>query len=109
MPKAWEKLFDGLLDDIGQTFKDEFTEFIDNAKDDAEPFISKQAKKLEKYLNQLAKGEITKAEMEVYAKDMETLVRQKALELSIKAKARAQHFADSIKKLLIGRLLALLP
>jgi vacuolar-type H+-ATPase subunit H len=108
MSKPWEILFDGLKDEVGQKLKEEFTNFISEAKNDSEEFIKKQAKKLEKYMNQLARGEITKTDFEVNVESLEILTRQKALELSIKGKARAQRLADTIKDLILGRLLALL-
>jgi len=105
MPAQWEKLFDGITGVKADALKSELVAFLGESKKDSELFIKRQAAKIEKYLVQLANGEITKAQFESSMKDIEAVTRQKALELSVKSKARAQKLADGIKGLILSRLL----
>lgn len=100
---------DGLKDEAASLAKEELKGLITNAVQDGNEFIRKQAAKAERYLNQLATGEITKEQFEGYMKDIESLTRMQALKLTVEAKARAQRLADGIQNLILDKMMKLLP
>lgn len=56
---------------------------------DTEEFIRNQAQKVQRYLNELALGKITKQQFEGYMVDIADLTRRNALKMEVAAKARA--------------------
>jgi hypothetical protein len=108
MGSKWEDFLKDILDDSGQLLKDEVRILLDEAKNDSEVFLRRQGKKIEKYLNQLVAGKITKAQFAGYMKDIKALTEMHALQLSVAARARAQRIVLGITELIINRLLALI-
>ena len=109
MPTPWIQFLSTFKDDAGNLVKDELIGLVENSTSDANDFVQKQGKKLEKYLNQLASSEITPEEFGGYMKHLERLTRMQALKLETAAKASAQRLADGIQDLVLGKLLSLLP
>lgn len=107
MAANWEVFIDNLKDDSGKLAKDELKKLIMLAKSDSQAFIKKQGEKLERYLNQLASGEITKEQFKGYVEDIRDLTEMEKLKMSVAAKASAQRLADGIASLVIDGLLAL--
>lgn len=105
---SWEAFIDNLKDEAGKLSKDEITGLVKGAKSDSEDFIRRQGKKIERYLNQLAEGRITKDEFELYITDIRELTTMEALKLSVEAKARAQRLIIGLCNTLIDGLLGLL-
>lgn len=105
MPSQWETFVDTLIAGGKQIAKEELNTLISLAKGDANEFIRNQGEKLERYLTQLAAGEITKEEFELLVKDLKDLTEMKALELQVAAKASAQRLVAGITKLIIEGLL----
>ena len=108
MPGKWEEYIDKLKDEGGTLAKAELKALVNNAKADSEQFIKEQGQKMERYLNQLAAGEITKAQFEGYMVDIRELTKMKERELSVAAKAKAQKIAKGITDYVINGVLALL-
>lgn len=108
MPGAWEEFIDRLKDESGKLAKAELKELVNNSKTDSEQFIKEQGQKMERYLNQLATGEITKTQFEGYMVDIRELTRMKERELSVAAKAKAQKIVMGITDYIINGLVALL-
>lgn len=93
---------------MGTLAKDELKNLVKNAKADSEDFIKRQGAKLERYLNQLAAGQITKDQFEGYVRDIRDLTEMQALKMSVAGKASAQRLANGISNLIIDGLLALI-
>jgi len=108
MSSQWEDFLKDVLDDAGILLKEEIRQLIEQAKHDSENFLQRQGEKIEKYLNQLAAGKITKKQFKSYLIDITALTEMHALQLSVAARARAQRFVLGIIELLIDRLLSLL-
>ena len=108
MNNIWEDFIEGIVDDAGLLVKDEVSDLIKSAKEDSEEFLKRQGEKIENYLNQLAKNEISKEQLEGYLIDIKDLTEMHALRLSLAGRVRAQRLADGITDIIIGRLLALI-
>ena len=85
--------------------KDDLKKLIADAKSDGSQFIKKQAKSLEKYIEELAKGEISKEEFEDLVKGLTSLDTMEFHRLSAEVKARAQELANQMTELVIDGLL----
>jgi hypothetical protein len=107
MSSIWEEFIDNLKDDSGKLAKNELKGLIKSAKDDSEEFLKEQGKKMERYLGQLANGEITKDQLEGYVLNIKDITEMKALQMSVAAKARAQRLATGITNLIVDGLLKL--
>lgn len=108
MPSQWETFIDNLIAGGKQIAKDELKSLLLTTKADANVFIKSQGEKLERYLNQLAAGQITKEEFEQSVKDLKQLTELEALRLQVAAKASAQRLVAGISKLIIEGLLKLI-
>lgn len=107
MASNWEVFIDNLKDDTGKLAKDELKALVKTTKNDSEAFIKKQGEKLERYLDQLATGAITKEQFKEYVEDIKNLTEMEKLKMSVAAKASAQRLADGIASLIIDGLLSL--
>lgn len=105
MPAAWEAFADNLIAGGKQIAKDELKALIGFAKDDGNEFVQSQGQKLERYLNQLAGGEISKQEFELLVQDLKALTEMRALEMQVAAKASAQRLVAGVTKLVINGLM----
>jgi hypothetical protein len=108
MSSQWETFLKDIRDDAGQLLKDEIIHLVEEAKNDSETFLQRQGGKIEKYLNQLATGKISKKQFAGYLRDITALTEMHTLQLSVKARARAQRMVFGITELLINRLLGLI-
>lgn len=108
MGSGWQKFIDDLRDTGGQLASEELKDLVAGAKGDSEGFIRRQGEKLELYLDQLARGAITKAQFEGYVLDIQDLTEMRSLKMSVSARARAHHFAKGITALVINGLLTLI-
>jgi hypothetical protein len=109
MAAPWIKFLDDLNDEAGILAKEEMKDLVISSLGDASEFLKRQGVKMERYLNQLAAGEISKTEFEGYMKDIESLTRIQGAKLEVEARARAQRFADGIQNLILDGMLKLLP
>lgn len=105
MSENWQKLFDSWKDEAAKLLKEEIRGFIAFAKSQADAQAQQIGNDLERYLTQLALGEITTKDLEMYVRDMERLARMKARKAKVAAKAGWQRITDSLSKLIIGDLL----
>lgn len=108
MRSGWHKLIDDLRNTGSQIAAEELKDLVAGAKGDTEVFIKRQGEKLELYLDQLARGAITKAQFEGYVLDIQDLTEMQSLKMSVSARARAHHFAKGITALVINGLLTLI-
>lgn len=108
MANMWEDFIDGVVGDAGILIKDEVNNLLNFAKEDSEEFLSRQGKKIENYLNQLAENKISKEQFEAYLIDIKDLTELHALKLSVAGRVRAQRLADGITDIILGRLLSLI-
>lgn len=79
-----------------------------NAKADSNEFIKRQGVKLERYLNQLALGEISPEEFKGYIEDIRRLTEMEALKMQVAAKASAQRLCWGIEKTILNGLMRLM-
>jgi hypothetical protein len=105
---SWEAFVDSLIAGGKQIAKQELKSLLVLAKGEANDFVRGQGEKLERYLNQLAAGQITKDEFAILVKDLRNLTEMRALELEVAAKASAQRLVAGITKLVIEGLLKLI-
>ncbi|MCG3115020.1 MAG: hypothetical protein LLH30_05010 [Candidatus Manganitrophus sp. SA1] len=108
MPELWGGFIDTLRDTAGHLAKDELKRLVANAKTDADAFIRKQGVKMERYLNQLAAGEISKEEFEGNMQDLRTLTEMQSLKMKVAAKASAQRLCKGIEEVVLNGLMKLL-
>lgn len=108
MPEQWEIFLDHLKDTAGVLAKAELKNLITQAKTDSDEFIKKQGIKTERYLNQLALGEITPEEFKGYITDICNLTRVETLRMQVAAKASAQRFCKGIEDMVMNGFLRLL-
>jgi len=108
MPEPWITFIDELKDEAGILAKNELKNLVSDSLKDAEEFTRNQAQKVQRYLNQLALGKITKKQFESYMVDIAELTRMNALKMEVAAKARAQRLADGIQNIILDRLLKLI-
>ncbi len=108
MPEPWEIFIDSLRDSAGVLAKEELKALVANAKADSNQFVRKQAIKLERYLNQLATGEITKEEFEGTLEDLRTLTEMQSLKMKVAAKASAQRLCRGMEEIILNGLMKLL-
>jgi hypothetical protein len=108
MAGKWHKFIDGLKDDGKTLAKDELKDLVKDAKADTDAFIKKQGVKLERYLNQLAAGDIKKKEFEGYVKDLTTLTLMQSASMAQAAQTRAHNLAMNIASLVLKGLIGLL-
>lgn len=109
MAGDWIQFVNDLKDDTGSLAKSELVGLITSTKSDAGDFVRKQAAKTERYLNQLAAGEITKEDFVQNMKNIQRLNEMQALKLSVAAKASAQRLTMGIQNLILDKLMNLIP
>ena len=109
MPDDWKGFVNGLKDDAGSLAKSELIGLITSTKQDEDEFVRKQAEKSERYLNQLALGEITKEDFVQNMKNLKRLTEMQAIKLSVGAQASAQRLTLGIQNLILDKLMNLIP
>jgi len=105
MPSPWETFVDSLIAGGKQIAKDEMKSLVSGAKYDANEFVRTQGQKLERYLNLLGAGQISKEEFELWVQDLKRLTEMQASELEVLAKASAQRLVAGITDLVINGLM----
>lgn len=109
MNKKWQDMFDKVKNDSEyQKIKDDCSEFLQSMKNDGEEFNRQQSAKIERYLNQLAAGEITEEECKGSLQDMATIMKSKALEMVVKSKARTQKLQKKFVAIVIGKVVPMI-
>jgi len=108
MTISWEEFITNLKDEAGALAKAELIDLVTGTRKDSNEFLKRQGRKLERYLKQLANGQITKEQLEGYMRDIKTLTETQALKMSVAAKARAQKLAQGIGELVLNKLLRLI-
>ena len=108
MPEKWETFVDNLKDTNGVLAKSELKALVSLAKSDSDEFIKKQGVKLERYLNQLALGQITPEQFKGYIEDLHKLTEMQALKMQVAAKASAQRLCKGIEDMILNGLMRLL-
>ncbi len=77
---------------------------LKQAKDDKVEFIKSIGRDLERYVKELALGEISKQEFEDLVKDLASLEKIECRRLSAKAKIRAEEIAQGITGIVVDNL-----
>lgn len=88
--------------------KGELKDLIKQAKDDKVEFIKSLGSDLERYIKELALGEISKQEFGDLVKDLASLEKIECHRLSAKAKIRAEEIAQGITEIVVNNLCKLL-
>jgi hypothetical protein len=105
---SWESLFEGLKGDLAAGVKGEVAGLLSWAKSDSDDFIKEQGLKIENYLNQLARAEISKGQLDGYLRDIVRLTRMHELKMQVAEKASAQRLIEGITNHVLDRMLKLL-
>lgn len=88
--------------------KDAIKDLIKQAKDDKVEFIKSIGRDLERYVKELALGEISKQEFEDLVKDLASLEKIECRKLSAKAKIRAEEIAQGVTGIVVDNLCKLI-
>ena len=108
MVRDWKEFINNFADTTGGFARDELIKLIEDTKNDANEFIREQGERLERYMNQLARGEIRKQQFEGYMIDMRDLAELKVMQFSVESKASAQRLANGITKIILDGVLKLI-
>lgn len=108
MAGEWIEFVNNLKDEAGTLAKSELVALITSLKGDSNEFVRKQTAKVERYLDQLARGEITKQDFERYVRQIARLTEMESMKLSVAARASARRITHAVEDLILGRLLDLL-
>jgi len=108
MAGEWIDFVKNLKDETGALSASELVGLITSFRTDSNEFVRKQAAKVERYFDQLARGEITKVDFERYMRQISRLEEMESLRLSVAARASAQRLANAIKRLILAKVLDLL-
>jgi hypothetical protein len=108
MPQPWESFVDNLKDTAGVLAKAELKALVSVTKTDSDEFIKKQGIKLERYLNQLALGQITPDQFKRYIEDLHTLTEMQSLKMQVASKAGAQRLCKGIEDVILNGLMRVL-
>lgn len=100
----WVTFIDGIRDDAGKLAKNELKALVSTAVADTNEVVKSVGGAVEKYLSQLASGEITREEFAAYMKQQARLARMRSNKATVQEKARIQRLADGIQTLLIDGL-----
>ncbi len=106
--EQWNAYVDGLVEEAKETAKTEVMNLLDEAKNEGIDFVKEQADRLETYLVQLAKEEISREEFKSNVLDMKTLTEMEAVRQGVAAQAAAQRFVARMTEVVIGSLFRLL-
>lgn len=109
MAVPWIAFLENLKDEAETLSKEELKGLILSGLADGDEFIRKQSEKIERCMNQLARGQVTRTEFENYIVDIEDLTRLQELKLQVEAKARAQRLGNGIRDLILDKMLKLIP
>ncbi|MBI5710296.1 MAG: hypothetical protein HZC42_08345 [Candidatus Eisenbacteria bacterium] len=105
MAAGWKDWLDELIAAGKKIARDEIVDLVSSAKQDSNEFLRRQGRKLERYLGQLAAGEITVDEFKTLVRQLRTLIEEEAEEMSTRAAVRAQRLTEDITRLILGQLL----
>lgn len=106
-PTDWEDFVRSLDSESANLIKEELKTLLNGTKNDSDNFVRKQSEKMERYLVQLASGQITKDKFKGYIRDIKDLTETQALKMTVASKASAQRLANGISDIIIRRLLPL--
>ena len=99
---------DGFEDKTSTLAKDELKKLIISAKKDKSEFVRMQAENVERWIVELAAGELTPVGFKKLVSKMDVLAKLETIKLEVAAKASAQRLADGIQKHVIDGLCKLL-
>lgn len=108
MVPGWVSYFETFGGELGEFANGELRQFLQDGLNDANIFLREQIVILERYLEQLAAGEITKEEFKGYVVDLHQNIMTHELVMKLAAKERAHRMAERIEQLILERLVNLL-
>ena len=109
MDKKWQDVVDGIKNDPeAREIKNDCSDFLQSLKNDGEEFNRQQSLKIERYMNQLAVGEITEEECKGFLQDIASNMEIKALEMVDASKARTQKLQKQFVALVIGKVIPII-
>lgn len=106
--EQWDAYIDALAEEAKESAKTEVMDLLEEAKNEGIDFLKEQADRLETYLVQLAKDEITREEFKSNVIDMKTLAEMEAVRQGVAAQAAVQRFVTRMTEVIIGSLFRLL-
>ncbi len=108
MDKRITDFIANVKDDSGKLLKQEIGAFLGWAIDETNLLAKEQKAELENYMLQLAMGEITPKDLQMYMRSFQRQVKAKLLETEISKDAAGQRLINGIQDLVIGNLLTFL-
>ncbi len=100
MATAWEKYVEKLKN-ADKDLKDGLKSLIKSAKEDAEGFLNVQGEYIEMYLDQLAKGEITKDQFKDNVKFINDVIEMEKPHLDPSVVPNLQRMQENISKVIL--------
>lgn len=100
---------DGIKDESFVLIKGEFKAFLGGLKERTDEFSQKNKAKIEKYMLQLALGQITKQQFQDAMEDIKQLALMESNLEKVATKAAAQRIHEGVNSLVINGLLKAIP
>lgn len=101
--QQFELFYDQIAEQAKQEGKAQVKDLLEEAKSDGLEFVQQQGQLLQKYLFQLALGEITREEFKSYAQDMKTLAMMEMQRQGVAGQASIQRFVAKMSEaVLVG-------
>ena len=106
--KELDTFYDSLAEQAKEEGKAQLNQLLEEAKADGLEFVRRQGELLQKYLLQLATGEITRDEFKSYVMDMKTLSLMEIQRQGVAGQASIQRYLTGLTRALIEGLFRLL-
>ena len=100
-----EKLIDDTLNLTAGKLKTGINDLLNTAKNDSNQFIKDRGDDLEKYLKELALGQITQNQFETLVQGLKILIESEMQVLSIESKKSAKALIEGIIASIVGQLI----
>lgn len=108
MDKLLEQFVSNIKDEAGTLARSEILEFLRWNAAEADEFTKQLKQDVDRYMLQLAAGQITKRDLEMYLRSHQRQAEAHLLVAGVVRKAMTQRLVNGIKDLLIGNLLKFL-
>ena len=109
MVPEWVGYFEKFGGELAELASGELQQFVEDGLNDANIFLREEIVILDRYLSQLAATEITKEEFKGYVVDLHQNIVTHELVMKHASQERAVRVAERMERLVLGRLLDLLP
>lgn len=109
MVPDWVGHFEKCGGELAELAGGELQQFVENGLNDANIFLREEIVILDRYLGQIATAEITKEEFKGYVVDLHQNIMTHELVMKHASQERAGRMAERMERLVLQRLVDLLP